>query len=133
MIYYRGGYRYQLAETYVVQTNLRPKKDIKTHFILLTTGGELTIIGDYAWDGPSGAIHTDNFIKPSCAHDACYQLMRMELLPTTMREEIDDLMMDLLRENKMSKLRMWWVRKGVRKLAEGAADHRNIKDEMTTQ
>jgi hypothetical protein len=76
-IRYRSGYKYQLATSYSILINIKPKKDIKTEFINLDTKGKLTIKGGYAWDGPSGpVVDTKENMRASIVHDALYQLMR---------------------------------------------------------
>lgn len=128
MIHYRKGYKYQLAKDYYRQTDLRPKEDIITQFIRLSTDGVLLIKSGYAWDGPSGpTIDTKNFMEGSLVHDALYQLMRMDWLPQSARKYADKLLVEICRENGMSKLRCCWVYKGVRGGAGFAASPENKK------
>jgi len=89
-IKYKGGYKYQLAETYQATVDIRPADTIHTEFIHLTRTGLLMIGQGYAWDGPSGpAIDTKNFMRGSLIHDALYQLMREGHLPKTCRRAAD--------------------------------------------
>ncbi len=89
-IAYRSGYKYQLAKAYSIGINIKPGKDIKTKFIKLDRTGKLTIVGGYAWDGPSGpVVDTKENMRASLVHDALYQLMRNGKLtarPTTTRQ-----------------------------------------------
>lgn len=79
---YRGGYKYQLAEDETFQTNIKPQHSIFTARIDLYTTGLLVIREGYSWDGTSGpVIDRKTNQRGSLAHDALYQLMRMELLP----------------------------------------------------
>ncbi len=51
-IKYRAGYKYQLAEDYVIETGILGY-NIDTEYIKLTPSGTLTIKEGYAWDGCS--------------------------------------------------------------------------------
>ena len=123
MIKYRGGYEYQLAETYTVAL---PEIDAELNVgnnYLRVRGGELVVLEGYAWDGPSGpAIDTKNFMRGSLVHDALYQLIREFLLPIAHREIADRILRRLCLEDGMSRLRAWWVYHGVRLGGGPAAD-----------
>src|SRR5512139_3132874 len=81
-IYYRSGYKYQLADTYAMKLSVFPPRDISTAFICFDQDGVLTIGEGYAWDGPSGpTIDTHDFMRGSLVHDALYQLIRQKHLP----------------------------------------------------
>lgn len=125
---YRSGYKYQVAEDEVFKTKICPSKAIDTQFIHLTHGGILTVRSGYAWDGPSGpTIDTDDSMRGSLAHDAMYQLLRMELLAPTWREAIDDMFGEILAEDGMWSWRWkFWVRE-VKKFAGAATDPKNKK------
>lgn len=80
---YRDGYKYQLAEDEMFQTEFKPREDIATKFLEITSAGELTCKAGYAWDGVSGpVIDRKTNIRASLCHDALYQLMRMGKLPS---------------------------------------------------
>ncbi len=80
-VVYKGGYKYQLHESYEVTVRINPPEDIKTEYISLDQMGHLVLQKGYAWDGPSGpTIDTGDFMRGSLVHDALYQLMRMEHL-----------------------------------------------------
>ena len=107
-ILYRGGYKYQLAETYVCQTEIRPPQDIATEFILLNRFGILTVKRGYAFDGPSGpAIDTPSAMRGSLIHDAGYQLLRLGLLSQSTRRQWDALYKQACLEDGMWKIRAW--------------------------
>ncbi len=148
-IRYRSGYKYQLAETYSTSVVICPlsgqrsevggqrsedrgqKTDggdretdsgIETDFIDLSAEGLLTIKKGYAWDGPSGpTIDTKSFMRGSLVHDALYQLMRNEYLPAACREDADQELHRICREDGMCRFRAWYVLLGVRKGAGFAA------------
>lgn len=121
-IKYQDGYKYQLAEPYIVQTAIRPTQHIGHDFIILNVDGLLMVNAGYAWDGPSGpTFDTKNFMRGSLVHDALYQLMRHKLLDVGNRKNADNELRRLCREDGMSWLRAWWVFKGVRFGGEGSA------------
>ena len=138
-IFYRSGYKYQLAEEYSTSVVIRPPFDtlgvsaslrekIETDFIDLDEGGALTIKKGYAWDGPSGpAIDTKSFMRGSLVHDALYQLMRNNLLPASCREDADQELHRICREDGMNRFRAWYVLLGVRKGAGFAASPKSRK------
>lgn len=115
-IRYRSGYKYQLAAEYSINVGVIPDTNIATDFIELNTDGVLVIKRGYAWDGPSGpAIDTKNFMRGSLVHDALYQLMRQEHLSTDRwRERADLELKRICREDGMSRIRAWWVHRGLR-------------------
>ena len=117
IIRYRSGYKYQLVEEYSVRVVVIPDEDIDTEFfIALSTDGVLVIKRGYAWDGPSGpTFDTKNFMRGSLVHDALYQLMRQGLLLTERWREAADLeLWRICREDGMSRIRAWWVHRGLR-------------------
>jgi len=125
---YRSGYKYQLAEAYVIDTDITPPYDISTEYIDLYADGRLVIRNGYAWDGPSGpTVDTKNFMTPSLVHDALYQLMRQGHLSGVWRYFIDKLLIDMCKERKMCGVRRWWVNLGVRWFAGFAAKEENAK------
>ena len=128
MIKYKSGYKYQLVESYSVQTPVRPIDFILSEYIELTVLGVLTIHKGYAWDGASGpGIDTKNIMSPSLEHDAFYQLMRQRLLDPAWRVAVDRFLQTRCLENGMSKIRAWWVHRGVRLGGGPYADPKNAK------
>ena len=121
-IFYRSGYKYQLAETYTVSVVIQPEKKIESDFIEISTERMLTIKAGYAWDGPSGpTIDTKSFMRGSLVHDALYQLMRNQFLPEGCRKDADQELHRLCCEDGMNRFRAWYVLLGVRKGAGFAA------------
>ena len=101
-IKYRKGYKYQLASDYTVEVGIFPPKSIATRWCLLSNNGFLTILGGYAWDGPSGPTwDTKSSMRGSLVHDALYQLIRLGLLDISWREKADDLLHDICVEDGM--------------------------------
>jgi hypothetical protein len=121
-IKYLDGYKYQLAEGYAVQTAIIPKEHIATDFIVLGTNGVLIVNEGYAWDGPSGpTIDTKNFMRGSLVHDALYQLMREGKLSQKWRDDADNELRRICREDGMTWLRAWWVYRAVRDFGGSSA------------
>ena len=113
-IRYRRGYKYQLAETYSLQTALRTGVAIITPYVDLDVAGTLTIREGYAWDGASGpAIDTRNFLRGSLVHDTIYQLIRLGLLPRAAKDTADLELVRICEDDGMCAARRWWVYKGV--------------------
>ena len=127
---YRAGYKYQLAETYIhhFSTSYFTPFNAEIKDFIRFTGKTLTIFSGYAWDGPSGpTIDTKNFMRGSLVHDALYQLMREGYLnPDFARKWADDILRDICLEDGMSRLRAWWVYKGVRIFGKSSALSSNI-------
>ena len=99
-----------------MKVRVTPQEPIKTEFIALGTCGTLVIKRGYAWDGPSGpTIDPRNFMRSSLVHDALYQLMRdAGLSKEQWRDEADLELKRICLEDGMSRLRTWWVHRGVR-------------------
>lgn len=131
-IYYRAGYKYQLAKDYSCHVDIYPDHDINLEFISLSMDGTLTMRSGYAWDGPSGgAIDTDDFMRPSLIHDGIYQLLRAKELPPSARKRADLELKNACIEDGMPDIRVMYVYKFVRKAAGYAADPKNEKKILT--
>ena len=121
-IKYRAGYKYQLAETYMIVLIIQPEQRIVTDYVRFEIDGALTIEKGYAWDGPSGpTLDTSDFMRGSLVHDVLYQLLRMGLLPSEKRGQADDLLMLLCVEDGMPQWRVKLVHEAVQRFAAGAA------------
>jgi hypothetical protein len=105
-IHYRAGYRFQLAETYTIKTEILPAAMIHVHaFASLTPTGLLTIYSRYAWDGASFPVlwRLRCLLRASLLHDVFYQMIRMGLLSTAAKEQADLLLYRIAREDGA-----WW-------------------------
>lgn len=126
MIKYQNGFKYQLYETYVCDLGMRFSEEIDHPFFYITRPGRLTVKKGYAWDGPSGpTVDTKDFMRGSLIHDVLYQAIRLELLPQSFRETADQILKDICLKDGMSKVRAWWVYRGVRIGAGSAALPKN--------
>jgi hypothetical protein len=76
MIKYISGFKYQLAETYTLQTPIVGEV-VNNDYFTLEEDGILTVKKGYVWDGASGpAFDTKSSMRPSLIHDAFCQAMR---------------------------------------------------------
>jgi len=91
----------------------------------------LDIAAGYAWDGASGpAINTKNWLRASLVHDALYQLMRSGQLDyTRYRLVVDQIMLEMLLEDRMWKPRACTAFWAVRRFGEKYARPDGGKDE----
>lgn len=128
-IAYRSGYKYQLAKTYTIGINIKPKKSIITNFIDLTMTGTLTIFDGYAWDGPSGpVIDTKENMRASLIHDALYQLMRYRKLTAKAHKiKADKLFRKICIEDGISRMTAHIYYLGLRLGGKPATDPKNKK------
>ena len=131
-IYYKKGFKYQLAETYRVEIRIKPLIDIKTEYIDLSTSGMLFVRKGYAFDGASGPTIDDffgtNSTRAALVHDSLYDLFRHEKLNREKYRIIaDQIFRDMLREDGMSRPRSWYYYKGVRTFGGKAASRAAIK------
>ena len=130
LVYYKKGYKYQLAKTCRIQTDIFPKDIISIDHITLDVNGVLTAFVGYAWDGPSGiTIDTKTFMRGSLWHDVLYELMRKELIPCTLKnkQKADKLLRDICLEDGMWPIRAWWVYVAVDKFGRGSTLPKNRK------
>lgn len=100
MIKYKAGYKYQIVEDYIILTKL-VGLDAKTDFIRLRPDGLLVIHKGYAWDGATGFPDIASVMRGSLVHDALYQLIRMELIPSDCKKKADRLLEDICIEDGM--------------------------------
>jgi hypothetical protein len=128
-IFYRSGYKYQLAAPLQIKTAITGECPVITEYICLDFNGTLSINEGYAWDGPSGpAIDTKTFMRGSLVHDALYQLMREKHLDhEKWRKTADQELARICREDGMWSVRAWWVYLGVRWFADPASEPSNEK------
>ena len=110
--YFEGGYKYQLALDYALQTRIIPPSPIHHDYFMLDMSGYLVIRKGYAWDGASGpTIDTSDSMRGALVHDVLYQMIGHKLLPVSYREQVDYLFYDILREDGMMDFRAWaWLR-----------------------
>ncbi len=123
-IAYKGGYKYQLKESYVLALGIAPPLPIETDFIQFDAHGNLHIAKGYAWDGPSGpAPDIRSFMRASLVHDALYQLMREGHLDHhAYRDRADRILQRLCKEDGMWRPAAWLAYQFVHGFADPFAD-----------
>ena len=124
MIYYkkRRKFKYNLHSDVEYPTKLKIDSPKDLGLLAIDELGNLSIKKGYSWDGPSGpTIDTKNFMRGSLIHDALYQLMRERVLPQDVRNEADQILRKICRQDGMSKLRAWSVYQAVKIGGAGAA------------
>lgn len=124
-IAYKAGFKYQLNETAMMQTEIIPPRPVATEFIMLNRAGLLQVLEGYAWDGPSGpTIDRSSNMRGSLYHDALYQLMRLGLLDEdTYRPQADRLLKQVWIEDSMPRWLATVEVKMVNWFADGAGKH----------
>lgn len=122
-ITYTEGYKYRLERSHISFTGIKGHAASVDGWLSLDKAGVLWIREGYCWDGPSGpSVDTKSFMRASLVHDALYQLMREGHLPLHLRGAADDLLQQHCREDGMSWLRSWYVRKAVGWFGESSAE-----------
>lgn len=108
MIRYREGYKYQLAETFVIMTPI--KATVRHEYFTLTKSGKLTIKAGYAWDGASGpTLDTKDSMEPSLVHDVFCQAMRLEILSYNQwRRVVSEFFREHCKACGMNAFRAWY-------------------------
>jgi len=111
----RSKYKYNLHSDLEFETGINVDNPQNLGLLEIVAKGKLTIRKGYSWDGPSGpTIDTKNFMQGSLIHDALYQLMREGVLPQHLRQKADEILQAVCIKDGMSKVRAWWVYRGVR-------------------
>jgi hypothetical protein len=114
----KRGKKYRLDFDYVQNIPIKGHPVYLTDKCSLSHSGTLYIYSGYIWDGPSGgAPDTTAFMRASLVHDVLYELMRKELLPTSMRKKADEIMLNLAKEDGMTFFYRWWAYLAVRLFA----------------
>jgi len=114
MKYYKGNFKYQLAEDEYCFVDIFPEKDITTDFIELKTNGWLKAKKGYSWDGASGPTWDDETNRtPSLIHDCLAQLIRQGKLPFQLVGKSNELLAEMCITRGMWKSRAWYWIKGL--------------------
>jgi len=128
-IKYQNGFKYQLSYDYKVNLKSCLPRAVKFHWFSISEEGEITIKRGYAWDGASGpGIDTKTIMRGALIHDVLYQCLRLGLLPEDFRKTADEIMREVCLEDGMSKIRAWWVYRGLRMFGAFAADKKNKRE-----
>lgn len=132
MIKYTEGYKYQLAEDYIIQTEIYGY-NYDSQFLKLTPDGKLLIRSGYAWDGASGTTKDDKTnMESSLVHDALYQLMRQEAIPRSYQKYSDKFFKEICIANGMGRFRAWYYHFGLQNFGKYANNPKNKRKIITT-
>lgn len=109
---YWKGYKYVVAETFSIQTDI-VGHEVRDDLTELTKDGLLTARRGYAWDGNSGpCADTDDSIEASCGHDILCDYINMGWLPVALQPMVDQEYFKIAVRKGM-----WWRRARARMLA----------------
>lgn len=109
---YWTGYKYVVAEPFMVQTAIKGHVVSDTH-TELQQDGRLTVRLGYPWDGNSGpCIDTRSSMEASCVHDVLCDYINLGLLPADLQPLIDQEYYAICVKKKM-----WWRRARIRMVA----------------
>ncbi|GEA60876.1 DUF1353 domain-containing protein [Vibrio comitans] len=127
-ISYRSGYKYQLAEDFIIKIDIFPDQTVDMEFIGLSLDGWLTVRSGYAWDGPSGpVVDTTRNMRASLVHDALYQILRCQLLPANKKEAADQLFKKICINDGVDELTAQMFYLGLKIGGKPATEPRNKK------
>lgn len=102
MISYKSSYKYQLVESYSMETGILPDDTVVTEYLVLARGGKLWINAGYCWDGCSGpTFDSKSSMRGGLVHDALYQLIRLGHLDKKNRKKADALAAKIWKEDGM--------------------------------
>jgi len=123
MIYYRDGYKYQLAVDFRIQTPVVGTR-VSHKFFDLFENGVLVVYAGYAWDGASGpTFDTESSMAPSLVHDVLCQMMRLELIEWAKWHDIvSEFFHQHLRRCGMGAIRAWYWYRAVKWANAGKPD-----------
>ena len=111
MIYYRDGYKYQLARDYTERFEALAgilDTPVVHAFFQIDPDGTVTIRASYAWDGLTGAIDDVRSLRASLVHDVCCQAVAEGLAPIELRAAGDIVFREIMRENGVPWPVVWW-------------------------
>lgn len=100
--YTNDGKPYRVEKDFLEYTKIRPRQTIVTEFVILHADGSLVIKEGYRWDGASGpTLPWKSAARPSCCHDAIYELISLGLLDKKWRKAGDKMLRRMLKEDGM--------------------------------
>ena len=108
-IYYRRGFKAQVAVEFRIYTSICPLTDIVTDFYEIHTDGLIIIKVGYCWDFATGGFDTRTIIRGSVVHDVICQAIIDGLLDRKWKKEGDRLFRKLCREDGMHPIRVWYT------------------------
>jgi hypothetical protein len=115
LLYFKRGYKYQVARDYRIKLAVIPYEPICLPFVLMDTAGDTIIKTGYAWNGASGpTVDTRNTMTGSLVHDLLYQLIRLGLIDPKYKAYADRILKEICVEDGMNRIRaacwLWAVK-----------------------
>ena len=115
LLYFKRGYKYQLARDYRIKLAVIPFEPICLPFVLMDTSGDTIIKTGYAWNGASGpTVDTRDTMAGSLVHDLLYQLIRLGLIDSKYKEYADRILKEICIDDGMNSIRaacwLWAVK-----------------------
>ena len=115
LLYFKRGYKYQVARDYRIKLAVIPYEPICLPFVLMDTAGDTVIKTGYAWNGASGpTLDTRNTMAGSLVHDLLYQLIRLGLIDPKYKAYADRILKEICVEDGMNRIRaacwLWAVK-----------------------
>ena len=115
LLYFKRGYKYQVARDYRIKLAVIPYQPICLPFVLMDTAGDTVIKTGYAWNGASGpTVDTRNTMAGSLVHDLLYQLIRLGLIDPKYKAYADRILKEICVEDGMNRIRaacwLWAVK-----------------------
>ncbi len=133
MVKYTKGFKYQLAEDYLIQTAITGY-EYDSQFLRLTKDGWLLIRSGYAWDGASGPTKDDKTnMEGSLVHDTLYQLIRQEAIPRKYQAYSDKFFQDICKSKGMNFIRAWYYLRGLQLFGKSSNDPKNKRKIYTVE
>jgi len=144
-IKYKTGFRHQLWKDTETQTEVYPNADIITRYVELYKNGWLIVKFGYPWDGPSGPCrliadrlpkwfqkkYLKRILRGSLFHDALSELMRRGFLSEIWLAQTDKELKRICLEDKMYRIRAWWVYKAVQMAGGSYTSPKNKRKILT--
>lgn len=113
-ICYIDGYKYQMAESGCMQTEIYPPADINTPFYSISAKGRIVAHSGYAWDGISGPmLNTKTMMRASLFHDICCQAINDGQLDPSWRPQADKEFKRIAKMDGAFGLRVWYAYRAV--------------------
>ena len=114
------GYKWKLWEDVSVylpsSSNVCPQEwGESKHGLVRVKHLTLYIKAGYAWNGANVVWDTKTIVRGSLVHDALYQLIRENSLDESYRNLADKIFREICLEDRMIRMRAWWIFKAVRK------------------
>lgn len=120
MIKYKNGYKYKVEEDFTVMTRVIGYK-VSHEYYELNRNGELKIKRNFCWNGANFVPDIKTVMKASCVHDCLYQMIRLNLIPDSQRNEADETFKEVCLSSGMNSLLANGFYKGLRIFGSNSA------------